>query len=83
MPLDPHERDDARAALRHAGLDDRTFTFEFVPYPRLGCAAGPPLADIVVTDGATGIRRIYTLRPGSDWKGAFAADVARGVWPQG
>jgi hypothetical protein len=81
MPLDPDERDDARAALRRAGRDPGTFSFEFVPYPRLGCATGPPLADIVVTDAATGIRRIYTLRPGSDWKAEFAADVARGVWP--
>lgn len=79
MPLDPDERDDARAALHAAGRDDSTFTFEFVPLPRLGCATGPPLADVVVTDTATGVRRIYTLRPGSDWNGEFAADLARGA----
>ena len=72
--------EDAHAALRTAGREAGEFTFVYVPYPRLGCGAGPPVADVIVTNTATGVRHIYPAGPTSNWLARFSEHVAAGVY---
>lgn len=82
MPLAAESLEDALEMLRAAGDDGSTFRFEYVAYPRLGCGAGPPVADVVVTNTATGIRQVYAAGLGSRWQTAFGEHVAqRKYWP--
>jgi hypothetical protein len=82
MPIPADELDDALEALRAAGHDASAFRFDYVPYPRMGCAVGPLLADIVVTHRQTGVKRIYKAGHRARWLGEFAADAReRLFWP--
>jgi hypothetical protein len=76
MPLHPDELEDARAALRTAGCDVNAFSFRYVAYPRLGCASGPPLADVIVTDATSGRSRTYSTAARPSWVARFREDVA-------
>jgi hypothetical protein len=67
VPINAADLDDAREALRCAGRDDAEFTFEYVPYPRLGCASGPPIAEVIVTNLGTGVTRIYAAGRRPEW----------------
>jgi hypothetical protein len=78
MPLHPDELEDAREALRAAGRDVDAFSFRYVAYPRLGCASGPPLADVIVTDATSGRSRTYPTAARPDWVARFSEDVAGG-----
>ena len=70
----------ARDALVAAGRDIDAFRFDYQPFPRLGCGAGPPPADVIVTNTATGIHRVYPAGPRSNWLGRFLADVDGGAF---
>lgn len=70
----------AHETLRAAGRDAGIFRFDFIPYPRLGCGAGPPVADVVVTNTVTGVRHIYPAGPRCNWLLAFGEHVAEGKY---
>ena len=76
MPLKPEDLDDARKMLRAAGHDATAFSFKHVAHPRLGCATGPPLAEVTVTDPASGKARTYPLGGTTKWLARFSRDVA-------
>ncbi len=80
--LAQHELAEALDTLIAADRDESVFTFDYVPYPRLGCGAGPPVADVVVTNTATGVSHTYPAGPRSDWLARFEAHVTGGhYWP--
>jgi hypothetical protein len=78
MAIPADDLEDAREALRAAGRDADAFRFEYVPYPRFGCGAGPPPADVILTDTTTGARRIYRAGPGSNWLRQLRGELEAG-----
>ncbi len=80
-PLEPEDLEDAQEAIRAARADAAAFTFKYVAYPRLGCATGDPMAEVIATNTATGKARMYSVvGRRASWTAEFAEDLKRGVY---